>query len=48
LLGIAIERTSVARRYLIEEEGISEDRIGQCRITYSLKDKKPPRVDVRF
>jgi hypothetical protein len=48
LLGIAIERTSVARRYLIKEEGISEDRVGQCRITYSLKDKKPPRVDVRF
>jgi hypothetical protein len=48
LLGIAMERTSVARRYLIEDEGISEDRIGQCRVTYSMKDKKPPRVDVRF
>jgi hypothetical protein len=48
LLGIAIERTSATRRYLIESAGISAERVGQCRISYSLKDDKPPRVDVRF
>jgi hypothetical protein len=48
LLAIAGERTSVVRRYLIEVEGIGEDRVGRCRVTYSLKDKNPPRVEVRF
>ena len=48
LLDIATARTQAARTYLVEIAGLDKERIGQCRITYSMKDKKPPRVEVRF
>jgi hypothetical protein len=48
MLDIATARTSAARSYMIEQAGISADRIGKCRVSYSIKDDKPPRVEVRF
>ena len=48
LLSIATARTNATRKYLIEDVGIKDERVGQCRVTYSLKDNKPPRVEVRF
>jgi hypothetical protein len=36
------------RRYLVEQDGIAEDRIGECRTSYSFEGTAPPRAEFQL
>lgn len=44
LVALAMERTEVVRTYFIEDKGIDTARVSQCRVTFDLRDTRPPRV----
>jgi len=45
---LALERGRVLRRYLVEQHGVAEERIGECRTSYSFEGTAPPRAEFQL
>ncbi len=45
---LAVERTRVVRRYMINEKGMDAKRVTECRPVFDADDTGTPRVDVRL
>jgi hypothetical protein len=48
VLELALERGRTVRSYLVEQHGISPDRIGECRTSYSFETDAPPRAEFQL
>jgi len=48
MLELALERGRAVRAYLIERHDIAEERIGECRTSYSLDGTAPPRAEFQL